>query len=120
MNTEIIDDTSIEAPLISPLRNALTWWEKKRMWYNILVGVSGLIAIVLYANYFSLGEIIGLLLYGVVLNIFYSTGFILEALNIYYLKQKFQIEYLRYPLLIIGTVLSSILTYVWAVIYFTW
>lgn len=120
MSTEVLDEIAKEAPYSPSLQIALAWWEKKRIWYNLIVGVSGVIPIVLYANHFGFVEVFGLAMYGLILNVFYSSGFLIEALNIHYLKQKLQIEYLKYPLLIIGTLISSALTYVWGVIYFTW
>ena len=119
MDPEIIDQLEEEdSSRDSPLYNALSWWEKKRIWYNIFELASGIFPIALYADGFSLGELVGVVAYGIILNLFYSFGFFLETIDIYYFKQRFYFKNLRYPLLIIGTFLSSLLTYAMVESYF--
>lgn len=120
MNSELIDGPEEKITIDSPLFSALSWWEKKRIWFNVFVGASGLTAIALYASSFSTGDLIGLVLYGLLLNVCYSLGFLLEAFNQYYLKQKIDIEKLRLPFLIVGTLFSTVITFVWTIIYYTW
>ncbi len=44
------------------LKDAVTWWEKRRIWFNVAVGVSGIAAIVIFDEQISEALIIGLVL----------------------------------------------------------
>ena len=116
MNKEVIDNFEEKASNDVVLKNALKWWEKKRIWFNIFVAASGIIPLILYAKSFNLEELILIVFYGLVVNVFYSLGFLLEAFNEYYFKQRFCIEKFRYPFLIFGILMSSGLTFIWALI----
>lgn len=98
--------------------NAVGWWEKKRIWYNLVVGISGAIPLSINLNQVGLDEMIGLLLFGIFMNLLYSSGIALEALNFYYLNPPFKTAFLRFPLFILGTLLSIVVTFTTAVLYF--
>lgn len=120
MNLDLIDEPEEISAADSALENTLFWWKKKRIWYNITVGLSGILPLLIYAKAFNFVDFIGLVIYAFVLNVFYSSGFILESLNFYYLQQRFQIDYLRIPLFIFGTLVSCAITFTWALIYYSW
>ena len=100
------------------LKDAVTWWEKRRIWFNVAVGVSGIAAILLTTNSISSSDIIDIILYGIVLNVMYSVGFVLEALDNHYFAQKLKIYKFRLGLCVLGTVSSVLITFVFAVSYY--
>ena len=106
---EVIDH--VEHKEQSALRTSLKWWEKRRIWFNLLVGISGIVGIMCYAPFFGLIDMIFILTYGIIANLFYSIGFVLEALNLHYLEGKINLKANRILLFIIGTALSCILTF---------
>jgi hypothetical protein len=81
MNTEIIDNSEVKTSIDMILKSALKWWEKKRILFNVFVAASGIIPLFLYAKSFDLEELILIVFYGLVVNVFYSLGFLLEAFN---------------------------------------
>jgi hypothetical protein len=106
MNTEIIDEAK------SDLANSLAWWEKRRLWYNLFVGGTGLVALFLFAPVFGAVDMILLVLYGMVANLFYSLGFLLEAFDSYYFKGKLGVAKIRMVLLILGVLFGCFITFV--------
>lgn len=95
------------------------WWERKRLYFNILVGLAGLLTIIFCANTFGVIEIFGCLFWGIVANIFYSFGFTLEIANIYYLKGRIPYAKIKLGLFVIGTGLYCLVTLVYGFSYFT-
>jgi hypothetical protein len=87
-----------------------------------LVGCSGAIGLyrgsLMVDYYWSSDDIIGILRYAIIANIFYSSGMVVELLEWYYLKGKLGLGKYRLALFILGTVFSCILTWVLARIYF--
>ncbi len=92
------------------LYTALKWWESKRLAFNLIVGFIGILALSIFATHFTSADVTAITIYGIVANIFYSTGFLLEAFDLHYFKNRLQLQKLRYPFLLIGTLLSSALT----------
>lgn len=119
MQEEIIDSNNPKTEP-TPLKEALSWWEKKRIWFNVAVGITGVIVVINNIHLFQYGEIIGLVFYGLLLNLFYSIGFLLEAFNQHYLKGNFHFDQMRIGLFIVGTLASCGITYPYASIYFSW
>jgi hypothetical protein len=65
----------------------LRWWESRRLFYNKVVGMTGLVTlagvIVMHpdrANFFAPGMVVAVLAYGVCANICYSLGWLAEML----------------------------------------
>lgn len=109
MNTDLVDDISDASE--GSLRTALSWWEKKRLIFNLSVGSVGVLGIVFFSTFFGLPDVFGIILWGLFLNLLYSVGFLLEAFNIHYLNNKFQFDQLRLGLFLIGTITSCIVTF---------
>ncbi len=118
MNSEILDTLESKATKDSPIFDALSWWEKKRIWFNVVVGASGFTMIFLFSTSFDFFSLLGILIYGFTLNMFYSIGFLLEAFNEYYLKTSFVLKDLRLVFFIGGTIVSALLTIFWAFTYY--
>jgi hypothetical protein len=98
----------------------LKWWEPTRLWFNICVGISGLVAIVITGNFDCiLFNIIGIVFWGIIANILFSTGILVEILDAYYFKSKLRLFKYRWVFYIMGTILYCIVTFGYAVLYFT-
>lgn len=107
---------------LEELKLDIKWWESKRWIYNVLVGLFGVVAI-----FNALAEIpyqwtfedtIGVILWGVGANIFYSIGILLELFDWYYLNNKIRIRKFRLLFLISGTFFSCAYTFWCVLIYF--
>jgi hypothetical protein len=95
----------------------IQWWEKKRIWFNIIVGALGVISILLFNSgrlFSGWISLVGIIIWGIAANIFYSSGILLEVVNVYYLKSSKNFFRFRYPLFIIGTLLYSMVTIIYA------
>ena len=107
---------------LEKLKSNIKWWESKRLIFNILVGISGIIAIYKASHldnfYWSNQDTFGTITWGLGANIFYSCGMILELFNWYYLKEKLNLNKLRLLLFIIGLIFSCLWTYFNAWMYF--
>lgn len=99
----------------------IQWWEKKRILFNIIVGIFGVISTLLlnYGHLFT-GWInmLQIILWGFAANIFYSSGILLEVVNVYYLKSSRNFFRYRYLHFTIGTLLYSIVTIITAFTYY--
>jgi len=62
-------------------------------------------------NSFIASDLIGIIIWGILANILYSTGMIAEILEQYYFKGKLKFHRFRLIFLIIGTLLYSFLTW---------
>lgn len=70
----------------------IAWWEIRRIPYNILVGLVGVVSLAvnleLWENYVKLpteieggpGPLVSVLVFGVLANIFYTSGWVFEAI----------------------------------------
>lgn len=94
------------------LAEALAWWEKKRLLYNVIVGLTGLPVLLVAANEVSILPqlLIACFIYALIANAFYSLGYLLESWNQYYLKNTIKFEAFRLPLYVIGLLFSAGLT----------
>ena len=89
---------------------AFTWWEKRRLMYNLIVGVLGILCLVSYGMMTI--NIIGwlnILFFGISLNAFYFFGFGTEMLLKKYFKADIDFAGLRSVLFWSGTILSVFL-----------
>jgi len=88
-------------------KNSLSWWEQKRIWYNLVVLLIGVWQIVSEEpETFGFADIKCIIIYGIGANIFYSSGLILELLDEYYFKTFFKFNRFRWLFLILGTLFS--------------
>ncbi|WP_051568400.1 hypothetical protein [Crocinitomix catalasitica] len=117
IESEIIDSTDNKNQIL--LSAAIAWWEKKRVLFNLFVGLTGVFAMTLVITTFGIIDLIDLIFYGIAANIFYCLGFVLEALNLHYLKGKFKIDNYRLFLFIVGTTFSCIVTFLGCIIFYT-
>lgn len=113
-----IDDFSDLESQNSPLYESFAWWEKNRLYFNLLVGIVGVLSTLQFSNYFGVDEIIGSLLWGLVANLFYSAGFMLEGMDYYYFKGKFRIKVIRMVFFVVGTLSYCAVSYLFAFSYY--
>lgn len=114
--SEIIDDLEHSKNEVSV--SAISWWESKRLWFNILVGISGVLGILAYVGYLSIIDVIGIVVWGVIANLLYSTGMTVELLDSYYFDNRNNLKRFRWLFFAIGTGSFCILTYWYARTYF--
>ena len=101
----------------------IKWWESKRWIFNLLVGLSGVLGIVkginvATENIFVISDILGIILSGIIANIFYSSGILVEIFDNYYFNNKLKMERFRVVFLILGCLVCCIYTYVSAYFYY--
>ena len=84
---------------IEELKSNIKWWESKRWIYSIAVGIFGIIAIydgLSRGEYsWTIDDTIGIIIWGIGANIFYSLGTLLELFDWYYLKNKIGLKRFR-------------------------
>lgn len=119
MNSDIIDNSEIQNDEPTTIKSALTWWEKRRIWFNVAVGSSGIIAIVICAASFSISDVIGLIMYGLFMNLLYSIGFLIDAFHSHYLNGELNSNRYRLVLFLIGTIASCLITFLFTISYYT-
>ena len=100
------------------IRLALTWWEGKRIWFNLSVGLSGLIGLFLNSLLFNSFEIIGIIFYGLFANLLYSVGFLLEVFDNYYFKDRLRLNRFRLLLFLAGTIMLCVITFFMALLFY--
>jgi len=108
---------------LEDLRSNIKWWESKRLYFNIAVGLFGIYGIydgLRSINYeWTYEDTLGIIIWGIGANIFYSLGTLMELFDWYYFKNKMKInEGLRYLLFIGGTIFSCFWTLLNTVLYF--
>ena len=69
------------------LLTAFGWWEKRRWIYNVVVGFTGAFFMFLMPMISSF-DVLGIIFYGLLANLFYSLGFLIEVVARYYFKNE--------------------------------
>ncbi|WP_043706354.1 hypothetical protein [Tenacibaculum ovolyticum] len=103
--------------------DAIKWWESKRWVFNSLVGLSGVFGIVkgihvATENIFVVSDILGIILSGIIANIFYSSGILVEILDNYYFNNKLKMERFREVFLVLGCISYCIYAYICTYFYY--
>lgn len=92
----------------------IKWWESKRIFYNIAVGLFGLIA--LYDEisrddfFWTFDDTLGILIWGIGANLFFFSDILLELFDWYYLNNKIGIKRFRYFFYLVGLSFSCFWT----------
>lgn len=89
--------------------SAFGWWEKRRWIYNIVVGFTGAFFMFLLPMVTSF-DIIGIVIYGLLANLCYSLGFLIEVVARYYFKNESDFTDRRKLMFGAGLVLSVLVT----------
>jgi len=107
---------------IEELKSNIKWWESKRWIYNIFVGIFGVLGV--YdgisrgEHHWSIDDILGIIIWGIAANFFYSLGILLEIFDWYYLKNKIGIKRFRLVFFVIGLLFSCLWTLWYSWLYF--
>jgi|SRR5688572_22179276 len=90
---------------------AFGWWEKRRLAYNLVIGACGIIVLILVKLSLDPAVIIDILLYGIIVNLFYTLGFLIEVVSRYYFKSDRDFSKSRDGLFWTGLVISILITF---------
>lgn len=91
------------------LLTAFGWWEKRRWIYNIVVGFTGAFFMFLLPMVTGF-DIIGIVIYGLLANLCYSLGFLIEVVARYYFKNESDFTDRRKLMFGAGLVISVLVT----------
>lgn len=98
------------------LLDAVAWWEKKRLLYNGSLFAVELLAMIIYWDgTMALGigpAIFFTILYNMVANMFYTIGWAVEILFLYYFKIKSLGTGIRLVLYLVGFIFSLLWTWI--------
>lgn len=109
----------INTKLGKSLLEAHKYWTKKRLLFNMLVGVAGVVSIILFSKLLFLFDYIGILMWGMVANGLFSFGYVLECTIITNSNGLKNIVKYRNLLFWIGTLTYIFTTFSFAKEYFS-
>lgn len=114
------DDEIVKAdPLVSfHLFSSYTFWHQHRLTFNIIVGIAGFVPTLLFFNSVTLFDVLGIVLWGLVANVFYSVGYSIESFFITKTKGKTTFIKYRSFLFWLGTVSYALVSIYYAFAYF--
>lgn len=94
------------------LLSAFAWWEKRRLAYNLIIGATGVICVFILSliPFLELTDLIGIVAYGIIANMFYSSGFLIEVAAKHYFRSKMDFTEKRKIFFAIGLILSVLIT----------
>ena len=100
-------------------KNALLWWDKKRLLFNAIILFTALAYLLAIApEHFGLEQIFGALVYAGVLNIFYCLGFIVEIYDEVYFQSRLNSIRYRWLFFVLGTLISLCFTLIQINLYY--
>lgn len=88
---------------------AFAWWEKRRILYNIVVGLAGM-GIFAFIPVQLTDSWIGVFFYACIANLFYCLGFLLEVAARHYFKSDMDFTERRKTIFVLGLVFSVAVT----------
>ena len=88
---------------------AFGWWEKRRWIYNLVVGLTGSFFVFMMPVVTGF-DILGIIIYGLTANLFYSLGFLIEVAARYYFKNESDFTDRRKLMFGTGLVISVLVT----------
>jgi len=105
------------------LKSTISWWESKRWIFNFVVGLFGALGVYTglsrYAYSWTMSDTLGIIIWGIGANIFYSLGLLVELYVWYYISKDIKINNgLRYFFFVGGTIFSCLWTFWNAMDYF--
>jgi hypothetical protein len=101
------------------LNESIVWWENQRITFNIVVGISGIISMAVFIkNPLEIKDIIGVLFWGFIANILYSSGILIEVFNLYYFKGKYNFFKYKYAFYVFGSLLYCAATFICCFLYY--
>ena len=91
-------------------RDIIVWWEKRRLWFNISVGIAGMIGLFSIRAIHILDILMGVIMYGILANILYTAGWATELLLRVKSNDRYDFGRFRKLIYYIGIVGSVLLT----------
>ncbi|MCB9222852.1 MAG: hypothetical protein R2780_10935 [Crocinitomicaceae bacterium] len=104
---EILDSEKNDSTVL----RIFQWWEKKRIIYNLILGLAGLISMLMISPGFTGFELFGIVMWGLFANLCYSIGFLIEMANLYYLKGRYDLSSVRMAFFLFGTGFAGFCTF---------
>jgi len=100
-----VSDTIIKEKIF----DSFIFWERRRMLFNVLVGITGLIVLIYLISFtlfpFNIFEFFGIFLWAFIANVLYSVGYVFESIIIFYSNGNKSFEKYRLALFCFGTML---------------
>lgn len=93
------------------LLSAFAWWEKQRIIFNAIVGTAGISGLIIASPKLALIDIVGILVYGIIANLFYGIGFFIEIGTKHYFKSDKDFRNIRVTLFWLGLIFSTAITF---------
>ena len=116
---EVIDHEETREDIES-LNYAIRWWEKKRILFNIVVGAAGLLTLFLAPFGLFAFDIFGIVAWGLMANLMYSVGLLLEVFDKHYFNSAFKFYKYRMVLFVLGLMAYTGVTLLFGMVYFTY
>jgi|GEM_PF-996700 len=115
---EIPKDNYLESSLeddsrvVDTLKFGIKWWESKRWIFNVLTGMCGIFMLSICTKFGNLQLIsyLGIIIWGLMANLCYSLGILIEVWNFHYFRNALSLKIVRYFLFGLGTIFSCLLT----------
>jgi hypothetical protein len=101
------------------LQSSYNYWYKHRLIFNIIVGIAGLIPTLTFAPALMLFDILGIIMWGLVANAFYSVGYSVESFFIAKTNGKIQFKLYRSAAFWLGTLAYAFVSVLFAWAYFS-
>ena len=113
MNADEILDGEPKFENFASFEDCIGWWEKKRMYYNTFIAMT-LVGLFIFAGDFSFSHVYPFIVFSfgflILANIFFSVGWGLEVLSVFYgIKLIVFLIYMRPAFLVLGYLFSFFL-----------
>ena len=95
------------------------YWLNYRIFFNLIVGLAGIIPVLLYLQHLRLSILCGITIWGVIANGLYSFGVVLEGLVITKTERARDFKRIRPILFWLGTLVFALLTFLCAFVFFS-
>lgn len=102
----------LHKPYLAKVEAGARWWEMMRLWYNGAMLSSGLVVILPSEGAEVFGEplfLLAMAFWGVLVNVFYCLGPLLDAYLLIFSEGKVSLESYRLPLWLVGTLFSILI-----------
>ena len=118
MSNSLFEETEEDQAAGLKLLAAHRYWSRKRILFNIIVGISGAISVLLFLGLdFTLFDLLGMILWGIVANGLFSIGYVLDSYIISHSKGERSLQDNRGILFWIGTIAYVIVGFLFVMVY---
>lgn len=118
MESSIFDNTKEDQALGIKLLESHRFWSKKRLLFNIVVGLAGLISVITFlGNSITVFDLFGIIMWGIVANALYSIGYVWDSYIISKSKGERSLSNNRDSLFWLGTIAYVIVSILFTLMY---